>query len=67
MAFGRMRFGATLLALGLWLASAPTQADEPSERIVAVRGDVEQMLMDGRTDELVDCEERRYGAVRGDF
>ena len=50
--FGRMRFGATLLALGLWLASAPTQADEPSERIVAVRGDAEQMLMDGRTDEL---------------
>ena len=52
MVFGGMRFGAALLALGLWLASAPTQADEPSERIVAVRGDVEQMLMDGRTDEL---------------
>ena len=47
-----MRFGAALLAVGLWLASAPTQADEPSERIVAVRGDVERMLMDGLTDEL---------------
>jgi Domain of unknown function (DUF4034) len=47
-----MRFGAALLALGLWLASTPTQADEPSEHIVEVRGDVEQMLMDGRTDEL---------------
>ena len=52
MVCGRMRFGAALLALGLSLASAPTQADEPSERIVAVRGAVEQMLMDGRTDEL---------------
>lgn len=52
MVFGWIRFGAALLALGLWLASAPTQADEPSEHIVAVRGDAEQMLMDGRTDEL---------------
>lgn len=52
MGFGKMRFGATLLALGLWLASTPTQADEPSEHIVKVRSDVEQMLMDGRTDEL---------------
>jgi hypothetical protein len=40
MVFGRMRFGAALLALGLWLASAPTQGGEPSERIVTVRGDV---------------------------
>jgi Domain of unknown function (DUF4034) len=52
MVFGGMRFGAALLALGLSLASAPTQADEPSERIVEVRGDVERMLMDGHTDEL---------------
>ena len=28
------------------------KADQPSERIVEVRGDVERMLMDGRTDEL---------------
>ena len=40
MLFGGKRFGAALLALGLWLASAPTQADEPSERIVEVRGGV---------------------------
>ena len=61
MVFGGMRFGAALLALGLWLASpparadepaAPGKADEPSERIIEVRGDVERMLMDGRTDEL---------------
>lgn len=47
-----MRFDAALLALGLWLAPNTAQADEPSEHIVTVRGDVEQMLMDGRTDEL---------------
>ena len=52
MVFGRIRLGAALLALGCWLASAPTQADEPRERIGEVRGDIEQMLMDGRTDEL---------------
>jgi Domain of unknown function (DUF4034) len=52
MVFAGMRFGAALLAVGLWLASAPTQADEPTEHIVTVRGDVEQMLMDGRIDEL---------------
>jgi Domain of unknown function (DUF4034) len=50
--FGGKRFGAALLALGLWLASAPTQADEPSERIVEVRGDIELMLMEGRSNEL---------------
>ena len=52
MLFGGKRFGAALLALGLWLASAPTQADEPSERIVEVRGDIELMPMEGRTNEL---------------
>ena len=63
MVFGGMRFGAALLALGLWPASAPTQADEPSEHIVAVRGDVELMLMEGRTDEL-DAIADDYGASR---
>ncbi len=52
MVFGGMRFGTALLALGVWLASAPTQAEEPSERIVEVRSDVELMLMEGRTNEL---------------
>jgi hypothetical protein len=52
MVFGGMRFGAALVALGLWLAPNTAQADEPTEHIVTVRGDVEQMLMDGRTDEL---------------
>jgi len=52
MAFGGMRFGAALLALGLWLASTPTQADQPSEPIVEVRSDIELMLMEGRTNEL---------------
>jgi hypothetical protein len=65
MAFGGMRFGAALLALGLWLASAPTQADEPSERIVEVRGDVELMLMEGRTNELdAIAEDYRASRVR---
>jgi hypothetical protein len=58
-----MRFGVALLALGLWVVSTPTLADEPSERIVEVRGDVEQMLMDGRTDEL-DVIAYDYGASR---
>jgi hypothetical protein len=52
MAFGGMRFGGALLALGLWLTSAPTHADEPSERILEVRSDVELMLMEGRTNEV---------------
>ncbi len=52
MVFGGMRFGAALLALAIWLASAPVQADEPSEPIVEVRSEVELMLMEGRTNEL---------------
>ncbi len=63
--FAGMRFSAALLALGLCVASAATRADEPSERIVAVRGDVEQMLMDGRTDELdVIADDYRASRVR---
>jgi hypothetical protein len=61
MLSGGIRFGAALLALGVSLASlpgradespAPVKADQPSERIVEVRGDVELMLMEGRTNEL---------------
>jgi hypothetical protein len=59
MVFGRMRFGAALLALAIWLASAPVQADEPSEPIVEVRSDVELMLMEGRTNKL--------GAIADDY
>jgi hypothetical protein len=62
---GGMRFGAALFALGLWVVLTPTLADEPSERIVEVRGDVEQMLMDGRTDELdVIADDYRASRVR---
>ncbi len=65
MVFGGMRFGAALLALGLWLAPNTAQADEPTEHIVTVRGDVEQMLMDGRTDELdAIADEYRVSRVR---
>jgi hypothetical protein len=49
---GRMSFSVALLVLGLLLGSGTAQADQPSEPIVDVRGDVEQMLMAGRTNEL---------------
>ena len=65
MVFGGMRFGAALLALAIWLASAPVQADEPSEPIVEVRSEVELMLMEGRTNELgAIADEYRASRVR---
>jgi hypothetical protein len=63
MVFSGMRFGAALLALAIWLGSAPAQADEPSEPIVEVRSDIELMLMEGRTNEL-DAIANDYRAAR---